>query len=120
MPLVGSRRLNAVSWSQPGARMTCLWAYFGAPDRTPHVFRHQLAGARLRAVDRTSQAVLLCNGLHEGDCRWPGGEPIGGIDEARHAQIMAEVAAMAGGSPQSSASPSIEAPPTHPVPPRRR
>ncbi len=119
-PLVGSRRLNAVNWSQPGDRMTCLWADYESPDRSPHAFRHQLAGARLSVVDRTSRAVLLCNGLHEGECQWPGGEHVGGIDEARNAEIMAEVAAIGGGSQQSSASPSTEAPPTNPVPPRRR
>lgn len=119
-PLVGSRRLNAAAWSQPGDRQICAWAYYEAPDRTPHVFRHQAAGARLSVVDRAGRSVLLCNGLHEGDCVWPGGEGIGEIDEARRAEIMAEIDASVGGSPRSSASPPDEAPPTDPVPPRRR
>lgn len=119
-PLVGARRLNVVAWSQPGDRQICPWAYFEAPDRTPHLHRQQLASPRLYVVDRTSRAALLCNGLHEGDCRWPGGEGIGEIDEARDAGITAEVAAMGGGSPQSSGSQPAEAPPTNPVPPRRR
>ena len=119
-PLVGSRRLNAVAWSQPGDRQICPWAHFEAPDRTPHVHRQQLASPRLVVIDRTSRSVLLCNGLHEGNCRWPGGEGIGEIDEVRDARIMAEVAALGGGNPQSSASPAAEVPPTNPVPPRRR
>ena len=119
-PLVGSRRLNVVGWSQPADRQTCLWAYYEAPDCTPHAFRHQLAGARLSVVDRTSRTALLCNGLHEGDCQWPGGEGIGEIDEVRHAKVIAEIDALAGGSPQSSMFPPDEAPLTNPVPPRRR
>ena len=119
-PLVNSRRLNVTGWSQANDRVTCLWAYYEAPDRTPHVYRHQVAGARLHVVDRTSKAMLLCNGLHEGDCQWPGGEGIGEIDDVRHARIMAEIDAMGGGSPQSSTFPAVEAPLTDPVPPRRR
>ena len=119
-PLVGSRRLNVAPWSQPGDRQICAWAYYEAPEQTPHVYRHQQAGARLSVVDRTGQAVLLCNGLHEGACVWPGGEGIGEIDEARHAEIIAAVEAMGGGSPRSSASQPDEAPRTEPVPPRRR
>ena len=120
VPLVGSRRLNAVAWSQHGDRQLCQWAYYEAPDGTPHVHRQHIASPRLIVVDRTNRSALLCNGLHEGDCRWPGGEGIGEIDEARDSRILVEVAAMGGGSPQSSASPPHEAPLTNPVPPRRR
>ena len=119
-PLVGSRRLNVAPWSRSGDRQICPWAYYEAPERTPHVFRHQLAGARLSMVDQTSRSMLLCNGLHEGNCVWPGGEGVGEIDEVRHAEIMAEVEVMGGGSPRSSASQSDEVPRIDPVPPRRR
>lgn len=98
-PLVGSRRLNVTGWSQPGDRQTCLWAYYESPERTPHVLRHQISGARHSVVDRRSTSLLLCNGLHEGECRWPGGEGVGEIDEARDARIIAEIDAMGPGSP---------------------
>lgn len=119
-PLVSTRRLNVAPWARPGDRQICLWADLDAPERSPHVLRLQTAGARLSEVDRTSTAVLLCNGLHEGSCRWPSGVVARTIDEEREARVMAEALAAADDSPRRSASPRDEAPPRDPTPPRRR
>jgi hypothetical protein len=76
-----TRRFVFTDWRNSGDHELCERAHIGGPDRVPIQTRTGLATARWRVVEKRDGRMLMCNGLHEGDCVWPWdvpsqGEPV--------------------------------------------
>lgn len=66
-----SKRFVFTPWNDSLDREICAHAEATGPDRVPAIGRTGLATARWIPVDRTDNAILICNRLHEGECAWP-------------------------------------------------
>ena len=90
-PQAASRRFTYQPWHGPHERVQCVRDHFSGVEVTPFVARPGLARPRLQERDRTTTAILLCSGVHDGPCEWPGGHLAGELDEARE-QALTEAA----------------------------
>ncbi len=55
-------------------RATCLSYHHQMPDVWPVHSRSNLATLRVTEVDRRPEAILFCDGAHDGPHIWPDGE----------------------------------------------
>jgi hypothetical protein len=95
-----SRRFVFTGFGGAHERVLCAKDRHPPAERTPIVHRAGLARARLLERDRTSRLILLCSGLHEGECEWPSGHAAGTIDEAAEEELRQRAAqAAAAGQP---------------------
>lgn len=86
-PQPDSRRFVYPPWRGTHDRVVCAHEHPEGVKATPVVARPGLARPAMLERDRTSSAVLLCTGMHEGPCQWPSGQLAGDLDEAREREI---------------------------------